>query len=130
MKRISLLALACLALAGCSSMPFGAATPAAGVLVQYKNNQGCSGTAFGNADLCYDASNMDQAYYNNGGTLQLASPAQYTVATLPACTAGITGAQLAVTDSTTVSAEGQTCSGSSTHKALAVCVEGGTWKCF
>ncbi len=52
-----------------------------------------------------------------------------TVASLPAAAAGNKGQIQTVTDSTTVSAEGQTCVGGSTHTALAFS-DGSVWKCL
>jgi hypothetical protein len=51
------------------------------------------------------------------------------VASLPAAAAGNKGQMIYVSDSTTVSAEGQTCVGSSTFAALAFS-NGTVWKCF
>lgn len=68
MKRISLLALACLALAGCSSMrKLGAATPYFHVTNAFTSNQGCTVMPFGNADICYDSTNSMAPYANSGG---------------------------------------------------------------
>lgn len=50
------------------------------------------------------------------------------VGSLPSATAN-NGSLFVVTDSTTISAEGQTCVGGSTTRALAF-ASGGTWKCF
>ena len=62
-------------------------------------------------------------FYNYGIGLSSA-----TVATLPAASTS-TGQMWYVTDSTTISAEGQTCAGSGTVKALAFST-GAAWKCF
>lgn len=51
------------------------------------------------------------------------------VASLPAAAAGNKGQMIAVSDSTAVAAEGQTCAGSSTNTALAFS-NGTVWKCF
>jgi hypothetical protein len=56
------------------------------------------------------------------------TPASSTVGSLPAA-ASFPGGMFFVTDSTAVAAEGQTCVGSSTNKALAVS-NGTVWKCF
>lgn len=55
-------------------------------------------------------------------------PASTAVASLPTAS-GSAGAKFIVTDSTTVSSEGQTCVGSSTNKAIAIS-NGSVWKCF
>jgi hypothetical protein len=51
------------------------------------------------------------------------------VASLPAAATGNAGQIRTVSDSTTISAEGQTCTGGSTNSALAVS-NGSVWKCF
>lgn len=56
------------------------------------------------------------------------APGTSTVASLPAASSSA-GQMFVVTDSTAVSAEGQTCVGSSTNKALAFS-NGTAWKCF
>lgn len=83
---------------------------------------------FGSAAVCLDTTNQ-ALYYWNGSTQFTAAPNSVTVGSLPTCGTGQTGLEQYVTDSTTVSAEGQTCAGSSTHPALAICI-GTTWKCF
>lgn len=69
----------------------------------------------------------------SGGHLWLfdsfVQPATTTVGALPAAAAGNVGWIIVVSDSTTVAAEGQTCVGSSTNKALAFS-NGSVWKCF
>ena len=92
MKRISLLALACLALAvaGCSSYnPLGAATPQFHPLNAFTSNQGCTGiTAFGNAEMCFDSTNNMAPYTLNSSGAFVAQP--LTTGALTATTATIT----------------------------------------
>lgn len=56
-----------------------------------------------------------------------------TVAALPSCTAALVGTLRNVTDSTAVASDGQTCAGSGTNTALAICGNTGAgtygWKC-
>lgn len=102
---------------------------------QYPGPQGqpmfsanCAGSAqFGTAYQCWDTGNQWMYYWN--GTAFTPTGNNVTVAKLPTCGASQLGLQQIVTDSTTVAAEGQTCAGTSTHKALAVCLES-VWKCF
>lgn len=51
-------------------------------------------------------------------------------ANLPACSVANAGQGFVITNSSAVSAEGQTCVGASTHTAMAVCLDGAVWKCF
>lgn len=103
---------------------------------QYPGPQGpfmfssnCAGAAqYGTAYQCWDTVNQWMYYWN--GTAFAPSGNAVTVAKLPACGAAQLGLQMIVTDSTSVAAEGQTCVGSDSHKALAVCLDGSTWKCF
>ena len=65
---------------------------------------------------------VNGSFFVNGST--------YTVAGITALGASnYPGAQIMVSDSTTVTTEGQTCVGSSSHAALAIAI-GGIWKCF
>ena len=103
---------------------------------QYTGPQGpfmfsanCAGSAqFGTAYQCWDTVNQWMYYWN--GTAFAPSGNAVTVAKLPTCAGAQLGLQQIVTDSTSVASEGQTCTGSSTHSALAVCLDGNTWKCF
>lgn len=66
---------------------------------------------------------------NNGGASGVISLGSgTTVALLPSAAAN-PGAVMYVTDSTSIAAEGQTCTGSSSNKALAFS-NGSVWKCF
>ena len=57
------------------------------------------------------------------------APPPALVASLPAASAANVGEIITVSDSTTVSAEGQTCAGSSSNTAIAIS-NGTQWKCF
>lgn len=113
MKRISLMALAviALAIAGCSSYnPLGGATPQFGETHAFTSNQGtCIGTTpFGNAELCYDKTNLMAPYANNGGVFGHANAGAHIVSaggTAPTSgtgtvTAGGTDAAMEVTGGT------------------------------
>lgn len=65
----------------------------------------------------------------DGTTAAISGLGTTTVGALPAAAAGNKGQMISVSDSTTVSAEGQTCVGGSSNTALAFS-NGTVWKCF
>ena len=88
---------------------------------------------FGAMLMCFDSTlGSANAYYSTGGNFAPVRIGEYKdglFGSLPSCAAGTAGWQVHITDSTTVSAEGQSCVGSSTHDAIAIC-NGAGWVCF
>lgn len=70
-----------------------------------------------------------QLSFNGGAYSTVTSLVTTTVGALPAAAAGNKGYQTAVSDSTAVAVEGQTCVGGSTNTAMAFS-NGVIWKCF
>lgn len=95
---------------------------------QFSSNCAAS-PQFGSAQCCFDTTTWWVYFWSFTDTAFEPTGNHVTVGNLPACAAGQNGLHQLVTDSTSVASEGQTCTGSSTNKALAICV-GTTWKCF
>jgi len=88
---------------------------------------------FGSVPFCFDTVlGSVNGFYSTASVFAPARIGEYKdslFASLPSCSTATVGWQAVITDSTTVSSEGQSCVGSSTHSAVAIC-GGGGWVCF
>jgi hypothetical protein len=116
-----------------NSVATGATPPACvpGTSGAFCSTEGTAPTGAASVDMLYaNAANHCLTAINNNVDVGCVVTSQaLTVSGLGAAAAGNKGFIKVVSDSTTVSAEGQTCVGSSTHAALAFS-DGVSWKCF
>lgn len=102
-----------------SELDFETGTPASQTLA-LKIDSSENATFHGGIAFSSASGTMSAGYLGYGKTV---------VGSLPSAAAGNAGWAIVVTDSTTISAEGQTCVGSNSNIALAIS-NGSVWKCF